>query len=71
VWLRFSASVVLRALGGAQTGDVSRPASDASSACDEMLVLSLAHSQLGAVFHDRVLMMTIGLNNPLAMMIGE
>lgn len=33
--------------------------------------LSLAHSQLSAVFYDRVLMMTIGLNNPLAMMIGE
>ncbi|WIA14247.1 hypothetical protein OEZ85_002783 [Tetradesmus obliquus] len=32
--------------------------------------LSLAHSQLSAVFYDRVLMMTIGLNNPLAMMIG-
>jgi hypothetical protein len=33
--------------------------------------LSLAHSQLSAVFYDRVLMMTIGLNSPLAMMIGE
>lgn len=33
--------------------------------------LSLAHSQLSAVFYDRVLMMTIGLNNPVAMMIGE
>lgn len=33
--------------------------------------LSLAHSQLSAVFYDRVLMMTIGLNNPVAIMIGE
>jgi hypothetical protein len=33
--------------------------------------LSLAHSQLSAVFYDRVLMMTIGLNNPAAMVIGE
>lgn len=33
--------------------------------------LSLAHSQLSAVFYDRVLMMTIGLNNPMAMVIGE
>lgn len=33
--------------------------------------LSLAHSQLSAVFYDRVLMMTITLNNPVAMMIGE
>lgn len=32
--------------------------------------LSLAHSQLSAVFYDRVLMMTIGLNNPVAIMIG-
>jgi hypothetical protein len=33
--------------------------------------LSLAHSQLSAVFYDRVLMMTIGLNNPVAIFIGE
>ena len=33
--------------------------------------LSLAHSQLSAVFYDRVLMMTITLNNPVAIMIGE
>lgn len=33
--------------------------------------LSLAHSQLSAVFYDRVLMMTISLNSPLAIMIGE
>lgn len=33
--------------------------------------LSLAHSQLSAVFYDRVLMMTISLNNPIAMMVGE
>ena len=33
--------------------------------------LSLAHSQLSAVFYDRVLMMTIRMNSPLAMMIGE
>ncbi|KAI8468064.1 MAG: V-type ATPase, V0 complex, 116kDa subunit family [Monoraphidium minutum] len=32
--------------------------------------LSLAHSQLSAVFYDRVLMMTIRMNSPLAMMIG-
>jgi V-type H+-transporting ATPase subunit a len=33
--------------------------------------LSLAHSQLSAVFYDRVLMMTIRMNSPLAMMIGK
>jgi len=33
--------------------------------------LSLAHSQLSAVFYDRVLMMTITTTNPFAMMIGE
>jgi hypothetical protein len=32
--------------------------------------LSLAHSQLSAVFYDRVLMMTISMNSPLAIMIG-
>ncbi len=32
--------------------------------------LSLAHSQLSAVFYDRVLMMTISLNSPFAIMIG-
>lgn len=33
--------------------------------------LSLAHSQLSAVFYDRVLMQTVRMNSPLAMMIGE
>ncbi|KAI8468086.1 MAG: V-type ATPase, V0 complex, 116kDa subunit family [Monoraphidium minutum] len=32
--------------------------------------LSLAHSQLSAVFYDRVLMMTIRMNNVGAIMIG-
>lgn len=33
--------------------------------------LSLAHSQLSAVFYDRVLMTTVKMNSPIAMMIGE
>ena len=33
--------------------------------------LSLAHSQLSAVFFDRVLMQTIRMNSPIAMMIGK
>ncbi len=33
--------------------------------------LSLAHSQLSAVFYDRVLMMTIAINSPVAMFIGN
>jgi hypothetical protein len=32
--------------------------------------LSLAHSQLSAVFYDRVLMMTISIGSPAAMFIG-
>jgi V-type H+-transporting ATPase subunit a len=32
--------------------------------------LSLAHSQLSAVFYDRVLAMTIALGSPVAMFIG-
>lgn len=32
--------------------------------------LSLAHSQLSAVFYDRVLMLTISMGNPVAMFIG-
>jgi V-type H+-transporting ATPase subunit a len=32
--------------------------------------LSLAHSQLSAVFFDRVLMQTVRMNSPIAMMIG-
>eukprot|EP00878_Enallax_costatus_P010440 GHUV01010898.1.p1 GENE.GHUV01010898.1~~GHUV01010898.1.p1 ORF type:complete len:788 (+),score=229.98 GHUV01010898.1:234-2597(+) len=33
--------------------------------------LSLAHSQLSAVFFDRVLMTTVKMNSPIAMMIGR
>lgn len=33
--------------------------------------LSLAHSQLSAVFYDRVLMYTITTGNPVTMMIGK
>lgn len=33
--------------------------------------LSLAHSQLSSVFYDRVLMMTISMNNVFFMFIGE
>ena len=33
--------------------------------------LSLAHSQLSAVFYDRVLMLTVSLHNPVFIFIGE